>query len=219
VREKLDQRIDLDLVEIPLKDACEFLKEKTGIQIVLLTKKLEEASVSGDSPVTKSLKQVRVKTALDLILKDLELTYLEKEGLLLITTPEDAAATMEIRVYDCRDLLAMAAPIGADKVVVPAARPAAKDGPSFNQFGERSAENVRPISEHDLRVLRLISLVQTNVDADAWNSVGGPGEISEFNGLVVVTQTAPTHEKVERLLDMLRQAAGLDLSKDSRVIR
>lgn len=220
LQERLNQRIDFDVVETPLKDVCEFLRDKSGIQIVLLTKKLEEASISGDSPVTKSLKQVRVKTILDLILKDLELTYLEREGLLLITTPEDAESTMEIRVYDCRDLLAMPAPVGADKLVVPAARPAEpKPVEHFDGYNRRNFESVRALSEHDVRATRLLTLIEANVDSSSWNSVGGPGEISEFNGLVVVTQIAQTHDKVERLLDMLRQAAGLDAAKPGRVVR
>lgn len=220
LQEKLNQRIDLDVVEMPLKDICIMLGENNRLQIHLQLKKLEEASVSADTPVTKTFKQVRLSTVLELMLKDLELTYVEKDGLLLITTPEDAETTMEIRVYDCRDILAMATPIGADKLVVPAARPAdPKANTGFDPFSRRNAEGVRPISEHDVRATRLISLVEANVDADSWRSVGGPGEISEFNGLIVVTQTAQTHEKVERLLDMLRQAAGLDATKPGRVVR
>ena len=67
--------------------------------------------------------------------------------------------------------------------------------------------------------MNLISLIEANVDADSWTTVGGPGATSEFNGLIVVTQTARTQDKVERLLDMLRQAAGLDASKSGRVVR
>jgi hypothetical protein len=220
LQEKLKQRIDVDVVEMPLKDVCQMLSERTGIQIFLQLKKLEEASVSADTPITKTFKQVRLSTVLELMLKDLELTYVEKDGLLLITTPEDAEATMEIRVYDCRDILAMAAPVGADKLVVPAARPAEpKSNTGFDPFSRLKTESNRPISEHDLKAMQLRSLVEANVDADSWRSVGGPGEISEFNGLIVVTQTAQTHEKVERLLDMLRQAAGLDAAKPGRVVR
>ena len=64
--------------------------------------------------VRKHLKRVRVTTLLDLLLDELELTYLDRDGLILITTPEDAESKLQIRVYDCRDLLAMANP-GAAK--------------------------------------------------------------------------------------------------------
>ena len=59
----------------------------------------------------------------------------------------------------------------------------------------------------------------TNVDVDSWDDVGGPGSISEYNGLVVITQTAAVHKKVERLFDMLREAAGLEVPKSGKVVR
>jgi len=34
-----------------------------------------------------------------------------------------------------------------------------------------------------------------------------------------VTQTAQTHRKIEHLLSMLREAAGLDLTNAGRVVR
>src|SRR5581483_4943585 len=52
---------------------------------------------------------VSLRTVLDLLLDELELTYFVKE-LLIITTPEDAENNLETRVYDLRDLLAMPAP-------------------------------------------------------------------------------------------------------------
>src|SRR5207237_3986139 len=110
LQEKLNQAIDFDVVEMPLKDVCSMLNQKFGIQSMLQLKKLEEASVSADTPITKTFSQVRLSTVLELTLKDLELTYVEKDGLLLITTPEDAESKLEVRVYDCRDLLAMPAP-------------------------------------------------------------------------------------------------------------
>jgi hypothetical protein len=35
----------------------------------------------------------------------------------------------------------------------------------------------------------------------------------------VVTQTGDTHRKVERLFDMLREAAGLEVPKSGKVVR
>ena len=178
------------------------------------------------------------------MLKDIELTYVEKDDLILITTPEDAEATMEVRVYDCRDLLRMEAPPGADKfITLPPASSggmfAVEDkvvlGSSSNQpsaeqnsqagggiggaSGGRSESRHRPVSEHDLRANRLMQIITNNVDNQSWDDVGGPGSISEYNGLIVVTQTAQTHKKVEHVLDMLREAAGLEVPKTGKVVR
>ena len=60
------------------KMSSRILQENTAIQFVLRTKKLEEAGVSLDMPISKSLKRVRLSTLLDLVLSDLELTYVGK---------------------------------------------------------------------------------------------------------------------------------------------
>jgi len=183
IEAELVKETSVDFVESPLKDVVAFLSEHHQIPIVMSLKKLEEASVSPDTPVTKTLRGIQLASALRLILRDLELTYLVRDEVLQITTPEDAESQLLIHVFDCRDLLAM-------------------------QGGER-----------DLRPDRLMDLITTNVNHDSWREVGGPGAISEYNGLVVVTQTAETQKEIERMLDMLRKAAGLEAEPGARVVR
>jgi hypothetical protein len=118
VEAELDKPTNVDFVEQPLKDALMYLSDVHQIPIYMRKTKLEEASVPPDKPVTISLRGVPLRTALDLILDELELTYFIKD-VLIITTPEDAESNLETRVYDCRDLLTMVAP------EVPQARPRA----------------------------------------------------------------------------------------------
>jgi len=208
----------------------------------LSVKKLEEASVSPDTPVTRTLKHVRLSTLLDLILSELELTYVEKDDLLLITTPEDAESTLEIRVYDCRDLLAMPAAPGADtfppragagggmggmfavgdRIAQRASRSGGMAGPPGLPGGapvQEEKNSDQPPTVHDLRARRLMEIITTNVDSQSWTDAGGPGSISEYNGLIVVTQTNWVHRKVEHVFDMLREAAGLEMAKGAKVVR
>ena len=77
--QRAQQDDDLDFVEMPLKDVVDYLRNMHNIPIVLATKKLEEASVSPDTPVTKTLRGITLRSALRLIFKDLELTYVVRE--------------------------------------------------------------------------------------------------------------------------------------------
>jgi|GEM_PF-3170199 len=86
----LYQKTDIEFVEMPLKDAIEFLAEKHGIPIVLDAKSLEEASVNIDTPVTKRLKGLTLRSTLNLVLDELELTYAVQNGVLMITTEAEA---------------------------------------------------------------------------------------------------------------------------------
>jgi hypothetical protein len=103
--DKLNKRLDAEFIETPLKDTLQILSDTSGIQFYVKQKRLEESGVNLDVGITKSLKQVRVSTLLDLMFEELGLTYYEKDDLIVITTTEDADSTLEVRVYDCRDLL------------------------------------------------------------------------------------------------------------------
>lgn len=114
IEEKLVQRIDADYPEVPFKEVLEDLHERTHIQIYINHKALEAAAVDLETPISINLKSVRVDTALDLILEQAgegNLAYVERDGILIISTADALSGASEVRVYNCRDLLAMASPV------------------------------------------------------------------------------------------------------------
>jgi hypothetical protein len=235
---ELDQLTEIDMVEMPLKDVVAFLSDRHQIPIVIKTKKLEEIPVSVDTPITKSLRGIRLSSALNLILEDVDLTYVIKDEVLQITSMIDAQAAMEIHIYDCRDILAMPGP-GQAKGLAPGGEGSAAGGMPAGGFapmpgGGGMGVGMGPFGDHDRRAAQLMTIITTNVDPRTWqpgmygNPLAGSsdapqpasaGTISEYNGLIVVTQTAQTHKKIEHVLDMLREAAGLDAAKAGKVVR
>jgi hypothetical protein len=236
VAQALNRRMDIHYSETPLKDVAAHLTTETGVTFHLKRKKLEEASLSPDTPITCQFRNIRLSTFLELMLDELELTYVERDGLILITTPEDAESRLEVRVYDCRDLLAMPTPdlekksgptaIQSSDALAAALRPndgkaeSSKSG-SGGAFGALAAQDKpeRPLTEYETRTESLMDIVMAIVDPNSWDDVGGPGAIEAYNGLIAVSHTDETHRMVEQFFDMLRQAAGLDTSKAGRVVR
>jgi hypothetical protein len=207
IEQELDKNTELDVVEMPLKDVVQFISDKHGIPILLKMKELANASVSVDSPVTKSFRGITLRSVLNLMLQDLELAYAVRDEVLQITTPEDAQTATEIRIYDCRDLLGMAAP-AVEKGAASEAAPG--DVRVSGDFGRgRGGVPAPPISEAERRAQRLMAIITTNVDPQTWQANDGTGSVSEYNGLIVVTQTAPSHQKIGQVLEMLRKAAGV----------
>jgi hypothetical protein len=228
ITNELEKFTNIDVVEMPLRDVVAYLSEMHGIPILLKAKKLEEASISTDTPITKSLRGIRLSSALNLILEDLEGAYVVKDEVLQLTTLKDAQSMMEIRIYDCRDILAIPAP-GAPGVGNAPFRMAPGGG------------EMAPVSKHDHRAQQLMTIITTNVDPHTWQGAHGSfagggygagmpggelqtaaasssgGSVSEYSGLIVVTQTAQTHEKIKHVLEMLRTAAGLDPPTTSKV--
>ncbi len=84
----------LEFVETPLADVIDYLKDLHGIEIQVDKKALEDVGIGTDAPVTKHLKGISLRSALRLLLRDLDLTYMIEDEVLLITTPEEAEARL-----------------------------------------------------------------------------------------------------------------------------
>ncbi len=103
---KLDERISFNIYEQPLSGAVGFLQSHTGLNIVLDPKALAEVGLTSASPVTLSMKQVKLRTALKLLLKPLGLSYRLEDEVILITGPEAAGAKAPYpKTYYVGDLL------------------------------------------------------------------------------------------------------------------
>jgi hypothetical protein len=76
-----------------------------------------------------------------------------------------------------------------------------------------------PLTAEEKRARSLMNLITTNVNPESWDEMGGPGQISEYHGLIVVTQTVEIHKKIERVLDMLREASGLEVGGTKKVVQ
>jgi hypothetical protein len=77
---------------------------------VLSTKKLEEAAINLETPVTVNFKQISLRAGLRNMLGELGLTYLIKDEVMQITTPEDAGSQLITKVYRVGDLVVPIAP-------------------------------------------------------------------------------------------------------------
>ena len=109
VRDKIEAALreptQLEFVETPLTDVVNFLKDQHKIEIQLDKKALDDVGIGTDTPVTTNLKGVSLKSALRLMLRGLGLTYVIKDSVLLITTPEQAESELETYVYPVGDLV------------------------------------------------------------------------------------------------------------------
>lgn len=103
IRKALLEPTSIEFIETPLID---FLQEQHGIQIEVATTALDASGLGSDTPVTRDLKGITLRAALNIMLKDLELTYVIQDEILQITTYEDAEQNAVTRIYDVDDLLA-----------------------------------------------------------------------------------------------------------------
>jgi hypothetical protein len=105
ILQTLTQAVQLDFIETPLEDVVAFLSDQHKIPIQIDRKALDSIGVGTDSPITKNFKALSLRSALRLILDELNLTYVVDHEVLLITTPERAEANAQVRIYNVEALL------------------------------------------------------------------------------------------------------------------
>ena len=90
INKVLHDQTELDFVDTPLADVITYLQDYHKINIAIDHKALEDAGIGTDTQITRTLKGVTLRSALKLMLKDLGLTYVIADEVLLITTPDEA---------------------------------------------------------------------------------------------------------------------------------
>lgn len=103
--EALESPTKMEFHESPLEDVVEYLKQYHDIEIVIDNRALGDVGAGSDTPITKSLKGISLRSALRLTLRDLDLTYMIRDEVLLITTPEEAENQLTTKVYPVADLV------------------------------------------------------------------------------------------------------------------
>lgn len=101
----LGDKTVLEFTDQPLTEAIQYLKERHEIEIQLDEKALEEEGVGTETPVTRNISGITLRSALRLLLSDLDLTYVVKNEVLLITTKAEAEALLVTKVYPVGDLV------------------------------------------------------------------------------------------------------------------
>lgn len=105
INESLNTRVDVAFDNVPLKDVLTGLGEQTQLQFYLDATALKDSGIEPDLPISISLKQISMRSALKLILGGNQLTYIPDDGFIKVTTLERAESQITVRVYNCRDIL------------------------------------------------------------------------------------------------------------------
>jgi hypothetical protein len=105
IQKALNSTTELEFVETPLTDVIDYFNHRHKIEIQLDMKALTDANVALDTPITRRLAGITLRSALRLLLHDLELVYILEDEMLLITTKGIEKDTLSTKVYPVRDLL------------------------------------------------------------------------------------------------------------------
>lgn len=105
VRKKLTEPTAFRFSKTPLEEALASLAEQHDVRIDLNRSSLSDLGISPDVPVTLKLTDVSLRSALELILPQLDLTYLVDSGRLLIESIEESEDRKCVVIYPLGDLI------------------------------------------------------------------------------------------------------------------
>jgi hypothetical protein len=105
IERALEEDTSFEYIEETLADVIEDIAYRHEIPIVVDTVALEDYGIGTDNPITISLKGVSLRSALTLMLKDLDLTFVISDEVMHVTTPEEAETKIITRFYEVSELL------------------------------------------------------------------------------------------------------------------
>ncbi|MCL6508206.1 MAG: VWA domain-containing protein, partial [Bryobacteraceae bacterium] len=109
IKAALEEETEVDFDDTPISEVLEYLSDKHEIEIFMHKEELEQNSTPVDesTPITLHVKNVKLKSALRLMLRPLEATYVidEETDVLLITSKAHAETLLVTRVYPVADLV------------------------------------------------------------------------------------------------------------------
>ncbi|MHC5080808.1 MAG: hypothetical protein ACYTHN_17505 [Planctomycetota bacterium] len=196
--------ITLDFMDTPLAAVVNFLKEVSGINMIIDPKVFDEKS-EDELVIQLKVDEIPLQEALNLVLNLKGLAYSVENGVLIITTQEGAQGAAELRVYDIRDLM-----VKLD------------DFPGVDIRLRSGAEEAMPpmtgdeSTEEPITGDTIVNLIRENISPDTWDTP--PNQINFRQGNLIVRNQPRVHELVLTLLDNLRAQAGLLVTVEARFL-
>ncbi|WP_145308376.1 vWA domain-containing protein [Gimesia fumaroli] len=103
--EELQKETEANFPDIPLSEVMTYFAELHNITILINSNDLGEEGLTPDEPVNVSLSGIKLKSALNIILKPIGLTYVIEDEVMKITTILKADEIYSTRVYPVADLV------------------------------------------------------------------------------------------------------------------
>ena len=107
IKQALKKQANFDLGRVSLKDAIDQVGHQYDIEVQFDSNGLRDVAIDPTAtPVDLTIKNVALRSALDLMLSQFSLTFVIKDEVLLITSKDKASTMLETRLYDVHDIVA-----------------------------------------------------------------------------------------------------------------
>ncbi len=204
IRKKMKRLVSFEFVDTPLEDALKFLDSLTKVNIIMDPKAVADGA--NRTPINLRVQDMELELALKWILKLAELEYDLKNQAVYITKKADIQTSIELEIYDIRDLTTTVTDFPGPRIDVGTAA----GGDVTNPFGQPPV--VQGLQASDLAALIKDRIMAAEFARDPAFS------IEENNGKLVVMQTPDVHERIRQLLRSFRETQTIQVLTQVRFV-
>jgi hypothetical protein len=184
-------RVTVDFENVKLQEAVDYLRDVTGLNLVILPKALEK---DGEAPIRLKVKDLSVKSVLKLLLASRGLTAAYRDGALVIIPKEDLQDSTAMRLFDVRALQ-----VKIQDFPGPVVELVGKNKGPATGIIANLVEPTTPIPDDFL-----LDMIKVNTGGGSWDS-NPKAALNLSNGTLVVTQTPAVLREIDNLLNLLGQ--------------
>ena len=192
---QLDQEITLDFQDTDLVDVIAFLQRITNVNFVI-----DPAVIAGGSvpPVTLRVEAMKLRYVLDYVMRLTSLNYAMRDQAIYVSNTQGLRGDVYMKLYDIRDLLQGMTQFPGPDLDIP-------------EPGGSGSRLLAPIADaQPPEVATFTEIIQKVVAPTTWTADSG-ASIGDYQGSMVITQSADVHKQVEELIRQLRNQRGTQI--------
>lgn len=235
---KLYSNVSVDFRNKPLVEVVDELRTLSQTNMLIEAFALEYAGIDPKMPISVTLNNVPLKTVLNAVLSNAQLTYYVKDGVINITTREARSSHKVRRSYAVHDIIVPRDDMAnLPNLNQPQAVPVSTSGSNdFNPFtgqgGNRDGYNppVQNVNGAQWQTRRtgqtlekqLIHLITSTIEPESWkgSASGGTGTIEYYpmGMTLVVSQSSDIQEQIDELIKRLRELQEVQITVEVRIL-
>ncbi|QDT52182.1 outer membrane porin HofQ [Caulifigura coniformis] len=237
IKRALKETISLNFNDAPLSQVIQYIAEQKGINAKIDQAALADEAVSASTPVSINIHGLKLKSALDSLLAEMNLGYTIENEMLVITSKLRERGELVQKVYQVADLVIPITVPGSSAAL----RPGTGYGPFDNQLNPglpQIANGADPFANltglntpnnaakslggtgSNADFQSLTNLLTDVIDPQSWSENGGQATVNSHESTLslVIRQTQRGHEEIADLLDQLRRLQDLQVTIEVRFI-
>jgi type II secretory pathway component GspD/PulD (secretin) len=184
-------KVTVDFEDVKLPEAVDYLRDVTGLNLIVLPKAMEK---DGESKIRLKVKDLSVKSVLKLLLSSRGLTATYRDGAIVILPKEDLNDSTSMRMFDVRALQVKIQDFNGPVMEL------------TSPLSKKSGITIDLPSDPKVSLPDdfLIDMIRVNTGNGTWDT-NPKAAINLSNGMLVVSQTPSVLREIDALLGKLGQ--------------